>query len=75
MTASKKQMEVTIGPYENNQHRMLLEKSDLSVGLSRIAKETGFDESYYREFCVTQDPYLGWEKNSNIRRSLKYDSL
>jgi len=41
---------------------MILEKSDLSVGLGRIAKGTAFDESYYREICVTQDPYLGWEK-------------
>jgi len=46
MTASKKQMEITIGPYENIQQGVFLEKFDLSVGLGRIAKGTAFDESY-----------------------------
>jgi len=62
MTASKEQMEITICSYENIQQGMFLEKSDLSVGLGRIAKRTAFDESYYKEICVTQDPYLRWEK-------------
>jgi len=38
MIASKELMEVTIGPYENIHPGMFLEKSDLSVGLGRIAK-------------------------------------
>jgi len=33
----------------------------LSVGLGTIAKGTAFDESYYREICLTQDPCLGLE--------------
>jgi len=40
----------------NIQQEMFLEKSDLSVRLGRIAKGIAFDESYYREICVTQDP-------------------
>jgi len=63
MTASKEQMEITIGTYENIQQEILLEKSDLSVRLGRIAKGTAFDESYYREICVTQDPYLECKKS------------
>jgi len=55
-------MEITIVPYENIQQGMFLKKSELSVGLGRIVKETAFNESYYREIRVTQDPYLGWEK-------------
>jgi len=46
MTASKEQMEITIGPHENIQQGTFLEKSDISVGLGRIAKGTAFDESY-----------------------------
>jgi len=30
---------------------MFLEKSDLSVGMDKITRETAFDESYYREIC------------------------
>jgi len=41
---------------------MFLEKSDLSVEFGRIAKGAAFDETYYKEICVTQDPYLGWKK-------------
>jgi len=33
MTASKEQMKITIGPYENIQQEKFLEKSDLSVGI------------------------------------------
>jgi len=62
MTVSKEQMEITIEPYENIQQEMFLEKSDLSVGLGRIAKERAFNESYYSKIYVTQDPNLGWKK-------------
>jgi len=41
---------------------MFLEKSELSVGLDRIAQGTSFDESYYREICVTQE----WSKKITI---------
>jgi len=89
MTASKKQMKITIGPYENIQQEMLRKKSDLSVGLDRITKGTAFNESYYRKICVTQDSNIRcflknstllnvgiprW-KNSNIRCFLNYEGL
>jgi len=52
MTASKEHMEIIIGPYENIQQGLFLEKSDLSVWLRRIAKGTAFDENYHRKICV-----------------------
>jgi len=73
MTASKEQMEITIGPYENIQQGMFLVKSDLSV--DRIAKVTAFDESYYKENLCDPRPIPVVGKNYNIRWSLNYNGL
>jgi len=59
MTASKEQMEITIGPIKTSNRESFCKNLTQVSGLGRIAKGTTFDESYYREICVTQE---WWKK-------------
>jgi len=55
MTASKEQMDITIGPYENIQQGKFLQKSDLRVGIEFNCKENSLRWKLLQEICVTEE--------------------